>query len=503
MDKKNKKIVFNTGVMYARLIITTVIGLFTSRYLLQALGASDFGLYAVVGGLIAMLNVLSTAMSTTTRRFINVEMGKVDGNLNKIFNISRLLHIGFAIFIIIIAETIGLFYIYHFLNVEPGKIGDAVFVFQVSVLAAAVGIYTVPYQSLLEANEKFTIVALLDILRIALGLGLVLSLFLFSDYLIRIYSIGMCCITLILLLSFVLICRYKFKDVIRFKYYSDKKSYKEIFIFNNYVALGATSYLSRSQVSTMLVNYFFGTLTNAAFAIGYSMETYCISFVTNIGTAAAPQITSNYENNNERSLQLTASLHRISSYMMILLIVPLSLELGYVLNIWLKEVPEGALMICHLTLLSALFRVVFGGTDKFIQASGKIKWFQIISSLLELLCIPISFLLFHLGFAPYTIIIVYIISSLLCCISTFFLMKRLLGFNVGSYMKMVYKPVGMVIICVAIYVVLYCCLPIYSSVIKLFGIFFSIIIVAIIVYFVGMNEKEKGLVKDFVSKLTK
>ncbi len=498
MENNNRKIIINTSVMYVRLIFTTIIGLLTSRYLLLALGASDFGLYAVVGGLISMLNVLSTAMSTTTRRYINVEMGKVNGNLNKIFNISRVLHIGFAIFVILVAETIGLYYIYHFLNVELGKIGDAFFVFQVSVISAAVGIYTVPYQSLLEANERFTIVALLDILRVVLGLGLVLSLFLYSDYLIRIYTIGMCSITMIMLLFYVLICGFLFKDVVKFKYFDDKKEYKEIFFFNNYVALGATSYLSRTQVSTMLVNYFFGTLTNAALAIGYSMEAYCVSFVTNIGTAATPQITSNYEHDNERSLQLTASLHRISTYLMILLVVPLSLELEYVLKIWLKEVPEGASLICHLTLLSALLRVVFGGTDKFIQASGKIKWFQIIGSSLELLCIPISLLLFCLGFAPYTIIIVYMVSTLLCCISSLFIMKRLLGFNVGNYIKMVYRPVGMVMLLVAIYSVFYYRLP---TGISLIGLFISIIVVSFIVYCVGMNEKERSFVKDFILKL--
>jgi len=501
MEDNNKRILLNTGVMYGRLIITTIVGLLTSRFVLQALGASDYGLYAVVGGLIAMLNVLSTAMTTTTRRFINVEMGKPDGNLNRIFNISRVLHFGFAFFIIIVAETIGLFYIYHYLNVEPGKLNDAVFVFQVSVIAAAIGVNTVPFQALLEAKEKFTTVALLDVLRVTLGLSFVFILFLFSDSRLRIYSIGMGLITLVLFINYFLISRYHYKEIVKYKFYKEKSSYKEIFIFNNYVALGATSYLSRTQASSMLVNFFFGTIANAAFAIAYTMESFCISFVTNIGTAAAPQITSNFEHNNNRSFLLTASLHRISVYLMTMMVVPLSLELEFVLELWLKDVPEGALSVCHLTLLSALVRVVFGGTDKFVQASGKIKWFQIINSTLELMCIPISYFLFYLGYAPYTIIVVYIISTVVCNIITFTLMRRLLKVDVKGYIKLVYIRVGAVLICAMLYALCYYFIPFNTIAQRLLGMVLSAISIAIIVYFVGMNPTERNVVNRLLSRV--
>lgn len=491
MESKNKRIVLNTGVMYARLIVVTIIGLLTSRYLLQTLGANDFGLYSVVGGLIALLNVLSTAMTTTTRRFINVEMGKPGGNLNRIFNISRLLHVGFAVFVVIVAELIGLFYIYNYLNVEPGRIGDAVFVFQVSVIASAFGIYTVPFQSLLEAHEKFTAVALIDILKSVLSIGLVLGLFLFENDRIRIYSVGMGLITIALLLVYVITCRRKFKEIVRFNYYKEKKSYREIIVFNNYIAIGALSYMSRSQGSTILINFFFGTLVNAAFAIGYTLETYCMSFVSNIGAAAAPQITSNFENNNDRSLSLTATLHRLSVYLMLLLVVPISLELDFVLNLWLKDVPEGALLISQLTLISALSRVVFGGVEKYIQASGEIKWFQLVCSTAEILCLFIGFLLFKIGFESYNIIIVYILCTIFNCIVSFLMMKKLLGFNLCFYLKDVYVSVAKVLLGVGLYVFLYTRVLIDSIPGHLLGVIASLIIVAVIVYMVGTKKEER------------
>ena len=203
MKKENKRIFVNTGIVYAKLVITTIIGLLTSRFVLQALGAYNYGLYSVVGGLIAMLGILSAAMHTTTLRFINVEMGKKSGNLNRIFNISRLLHIGFAGFIFLVAETLGMYYIYNYLNVEVGRISDAVFVFQVSTIAAVIGIVNVPNQALLMANEKFFQIAIFDIAKSIMILLFVICLCAKNDgNPLRVYALGMSFLTLISLVFY-------------------------------------------------------------------------------------------------------------------------------------------------------------------------------------------------------------------------------------------------------------------------------------------------------------
>lgn len=500
MDFNNRRILLNTGVMYARLIITTIVGILTSRFVLQALGASDYGLYSVVGGLIAMLNVLSTALSTTTRRFINVEMGKEDENLNRAFNIIRNIHIGFAVLILVIAETIGLFYIYHYLNVGPGKIDDAVFVFQVSTVAAIIGIINVPYQSLLEAFEKFTQVALLDIARSLLLLVFVVLLVFKPGNVLRIYAIGVSVLTMISLTFYTLACFKQWPVVVKYKWYGGKKEYKEIVFFNNYVALGAFSYLSRLQASTMLVNYFFGTLVNSALAIAYVLENQCVKFVSNIGAAATPQITKNYKQNNMRSVYLTELLNRLSIYLMLFFVVPLSLELDFVLNLWLKDVPEGALLLCQLTLISALSRVVFGGLDKLIQASGRIRWFQIISCVVEILCIPICFVLFKNGTPVYTVIIAYTISSFVNYCITLVLMHKILGFNVHEYLKSLFPPALIVIGMLIPFVFLYNKIIIDSFFGHLSGFFISLLYVAICVLLFGLRKGERKKIIMAVSK---
>ena len=176
LSSDNKLIFKNTIIIYARMIIVTLVGLFSSRFVLQALGVSDYGLYNIVAGLITMLNFVGIAMCTTTRRFINIEMGKPDGNLNKVFNVSLLIHIGFALFIFVVAETIGLWYIHNLLNVETGKETDAMFVFQISTIVACIGIINIPYQSLIEAHERFFSAAVIDVITTLTKLGLVIIL---------------------------------------------------------------------------------------------------------------------------------------------------------------------------------------------------------------------------------------------------------------------------------------------------------------------------------------
>lgn len=489
--------------MYSRLIITTIVGLLTSRFVLQALGASDFGLYAVVGGLISMLNIFSAAMHTTTRRFINVEMGKPNANLNKIFNISRLLHIGFALFIFLIAETIGIYYIYNILNVDSGKINDAMFVFQISTIAAAISIINVPYQALLEAYEKFQQIAIFDIIKSVFTLIFAVTLIYSKENTLRIYAIGMSVITLVSLLFYNTACFFQWRNIVQYKLYKEKETYKKILFFNNYVALGATSYLSRSQGSTMLVNYFFGTIVNAAFAIGYAIESHCMSFVTNIGTAAAPQITRNYENNFQRSFYLSAILHRLSVYLMLLLVVPLSLELDFVLRLWLKNVPEGTKIISLLTLLSALARVTFGGLDKIIQASGKIKWFQITGSFIEIASLPLSYILFRIGFPAYTIIIVYIASTILNNIAFFYLIKKMLCFDIWLYIKNVYIPVCFVFIGIGILCWIYTKFqPIFFS-LNIIGMIISEFITLLVILAFGLSQSEKKIIYSMLANKIK
>ncbi|MBR1435571.1 MAG: hypothetical protein IJ584_10725, partial [Bacteroidales bacterium] len=214
--KENTRIAKNTLIFNIRMVVIMLIGILATRLLMKYLGASDYGLYNVVAGIIAMLGFLTSAMSATTRRYINIEQGKPDGDCNRIFNICMVLHIGMALFILLLAETLGLWYVHHVAKIPDGKMADAVFVYQVSTFVACLGIVNIPYQSLIESHEQFHLTALIDIVTNLVRLGLICLLVYFSKDALRVYA-GM--------VAFVTLCSFALYRVICFRRWKDTVSH--------------------------------------------------------------------------------------------------------------------------------------------------------------------------------------------------------------------------------------------------------------------------------------
>ena len=372
--KDNKRIAINTIIIYVRMVIGALIVFFTTRYVLAALGVSDYGLYNVVGGAVTMLNFISIGMHTTTRRYINVEMGKLNGDVNKIFNVCLVLHIGFALFIYLLAITVGLWYVGNVLNVSPEKLSDARFVYIISTTVSAIGIINVPYQALLTAYERFRQIAFIDIINSLLKIPLVMALLVYTGNHLRFYAIGICLMTIFSLLLYSAYCYCRFPDTVKWQFCKNKNLYKEIMVFNNYTALGAFAFLARSQGSTMVINYFFGTLVNGAFAIALQIETQLQSYVGNLTIAATPQMTQNYSAGNfQRSFDIVCSITRFCSLIMAILSFSIFVSLEPLLSLWLKNIPPGTLVLCQVMLLSLFLRSLGSGVDGLIQATGQVK----------------------------------------------------------------------------------------------------------------------------------
>ena len=494
LSKENKTIYRNTIIIYIRMIIVTLLGLFSSRFVLQALGASDYGLYNVVGGLIAMLNFISTAMTTTTRRFINVEMGKPEGNLNMVFNVSLLLHISFAVCILIVAETIGIWYVNNMLNVAEGKLHDAMFVFQISTIVACIGIINVPYQSLIEANEQFGKVAIIDILTTLIKFVLVLILLLYEGNALRFYAISVCLVTLVSFMLYHGVCFRNWRGIIAIKLYKKTSLYKEILVYNNYTALGAGVLIGKTQGSNLLVNYFFGTVVNAAFAIASQVQSCVYMFVNKLTLATNPQVAKNYAGGSmDRVNMLIEKNSKYSILIMTIFFYIMSADLVFILNLWLKEVPEGAVLMCQLTLIDALVRSFSEGTNGFVQASGKIKWFQIVGSIFLLSNLPIGYFLFKIGFEPYTIIICFIVSNILSSCIGLCMMSKILHFDSITYVKKAYlRPLAIIMI-MGIFCYVNEMIEKISSLQHLLGIAVISTITIFLVLFIGLDYKEKEI----------
>lgn len=445
----NKQIAFNTMIIYVRLIITTLISLITSRYVLLSLGQSDFGLYSVVGSIIAFINIIGVAMYTTTRRFINIEMGKgAEGNPNKIFNVSLVVHIGVALLFLLIAESIGIWYINNFLNVEQGKISDAHFVFQVSCVIACLGLINVPYQGLMNAFQKFWQIAVIDIFSCILKLVFVLLLLYYDGNKLRFYALSVSVLTLVTFIIYHVACIKQWRNVVRYRYYWDKPLYKEILVFNNYTVLGAASCMGRTQGTTMLVNYIFGTMVNGAFAVAYQVQQFTGLFADNLAQASAPQITQAYSSKKfERSYSLCSNVARMTILIMASVVAPLYLVLDPLLEMWLKIVPDGAPLYCRWILLVALASSLGSCLSTYVQAMGKVKWFQITGSIIEISLLPISFFLYKIGYPPETILIVLVFIIILNLCRTFFLLRIIDNFPSVNYIKETYpRPIIVMLI---------------------------------------------------------
>ena len=285
----NRRIVKNTAYMYVRLFTIMVIGLYTSRLVLEILGASDYGLFSVVGGVLAMFTFISGSLTSATSRFLNVEMGKKDGDVNRIFNINVLLHVLLACIILLLAESIGLWYIYNKLNVADGKLDDAVFVYQMSILTACLGIVNTPYQSLFIAHERFRFLAVLDIANSFVRLGCILLLSLYhGDYALRLYSIIFCLTTANSFVVFHWLAWRQWEGTVKFRLVRGWKNYKEVLVFGNWNMLSTVSYMARSSGSDLLLNSFFGTAVNGAFAISKTVSQCIGTFSSNFDSASSP-----------------------------------------------------------------------------------------------------------------------------------------------------------------------------------------------------------------------
>lgn len=496
----NKKIALNSIIIYVRLCVVSLISIILSRVVLDALGASDFGLYNVVGGIVILLNVINSSMTSTTYRYLAFELGKgEDGNPNKIFNTSRSIHLIFALLIIVIGEPLGEYYILNYLNVENSSIADAQFVFRLSIISAAINTIFVPNQGLLVAYEKFRATAIIDIFSNLLKLILVI-LFIYSDTnRIRLYAVIMLIGTIANSLAYYFYCLKHHKTVVKYKSYKESSLYKEMLSFSGWTLLGATANVGKSQGAAIIINYFFGTVVNAAYAVARQLETFVMMFARSLGSAAVPQTTKSFSAGDiQRSITLTSRISKYTFILMALISFPLMIEVDFLLDIWLKDVPNGASLFCQLIILSNLIGCLGEGIPNLINACGQIKAYQVVVHMILLLGLPISFFFYNLGYSPYTICTIYCVINFVNSFVKLVMLRRVVKFDVFAFMRVSHLRILLMSIPLVIY---YIFIPSQATV---FGhcanIVASVLFFLIVTLFIGFDTKERQMVFDFVRR---
>jgi len=501
----NARIVKNSLILYVRLLFSSVIGLLASRFILQALGVSDFGLYNVVGGIVFIIAFLNTVMISTTYRFIAFEIGA--GNVDKVngvFNISMVLHLSIAILIVFLAETAGIYYIRNHLVVDVGKLNDAIFVFRFAIFSTFVSILSVPFQGLITAKEKFVVTALAEMLKSALYLSIVIYLMYYPGNRLRLYAILMAIITILPPVIYYLYTRRNYPTIIKWRFQRDKGKYREMGLYSVWIMFGAAASIGEVQGSNLIINVFFGTVLNASFGIANQVNNVVKTFAQTINQAAVPQITKSYSGGKtDRTMQLVIFSSKYSFFLMLLPAIPILLETDYILKIWLKEVPQYTGIFIQLMIANALIATMNAGIPAAVHATGKIKYFQVILSTLRLLGLPLAYFLLKIGYEPYVLLLVYTSITILILFIRQILLKRLIQFDVKEFFFRAYLKMILVSIST---VPLFFIRDIFESNIWRF-ICLSLVSVGwlfAMIYLVGMEREEKqgmiGYIRTFIDR---
>jgi len=502
MSQGNKLIAKNTAILYFRLIITSIIGLFASRFIFKSLGADDYGLYSVVGSIVVMMAFINTVMISTTYRYIAFEMGKNDKiAVNKVFNISLVIHICLAIIILILTETLGVYYVRNYLNVNVNRVDDAVFVLRFSIFATIFSILSVPFQGLVTALEKFSVNAIIEIIRSVLMLVISFSLLYYIGNRLRLYSVLMMVLTIISSLLFVIYCFCKHKNIVKWNYQRDGKKYKEMIGYSTWIMIGAAASVGQRSFAAIIINSFFGTIINAAYGIANMVNGIISQFSQSLSQAAIPQITKNYSSgNSDRSIMLAAYISKYTMFLMFVLSIPILLETEYLIHLWLGEVPRYTIIMTKLIIINTLISGLGAGLPALIQATGKIKWFQIILSGTSLLSLPLAYLLFKYGYPPYYIIITFIITAVINVFLWQVLLKRIINFDVASFLKISYLRVFYVAISV---IPLFLLINYFDqSLLRfIFSSLLSVLYTMISILICGLDNIEKQKIKTFINNL--
>lgn len=505
MDSNNhrgKRIARNTLMLYVRMFVLLLVGLYTSRVVLEALGENDFGIYNVVGGVVAMFTILSGALNSAVSRFITFEMGKGEGaQLNKVYSTAVNIQLILALIVVIIAEPVGLWFIDNKMTIETARIPAARWVLHFSLLAFVINLMSVPQMASITAHERMSAYAgigILDgLLRLAVALAIVHSPY---DRLVS-YAAMMAGVVLIVRLAYGIYCRTHFEEC-RYRPVFDRPLVKEMFSFAGWNFIGVASGVLRDQGGNILVNLFTGPAVNAARGIAVQLNGAVQGFVTNFMTAVNPQITKSYAaGEKDYMFSLVRKSSRMSFYLLFILALPILLNTEYVLGLWLKEVPDHTVLFVQLFLIFALSESMSNPMITAMLATGRIRNYQLAVGGLQLLNIPVSYLCLKMGAIPEVTVIVAIVISQICLFTRLLMLGRATGFPIGRFITNVYLKSLFLLVPAAVSV------PCAMELIKPEGfagmamsVAVCVVWAALMVYLVGLTGDERKMVKGYFVK---
>lgn len=438
----NKRIAKNTLLLYIRMLLTMSVTLYTSRVVLLVLGVEDFGVYNVVGGIVSMFAFINGGMVAATQRYITFEIGT--GNierLNKVFSTSLQIHAIISILIIILGETVGLWFLVEKMVIPEDRMTAAMWVYQCSVIACVVNIMSIPYNADIIAHEKMSAFAFISVIDVVMKL-LIVYLLKFSSFdKLIVYAILLLIVQFSIRLFYTTYCKNHFEESTYTNIF-DKKLIREMSGFAGWSFWGSLAGVLYTQGVNMMLNIFFGPAVNAARGIAVQVQSAVQQFVVNFQMALNPQITKSYAIDNlEQMHSLMFRSARFSFILLFFITLPVLLETNFLLTLWLKIVPDNTVIFTQIMLCIALIYTIANPCIIANQATGKVKIYQAVVGGILLSILPISYIVLELGAPAYSVFVVHFFVESVAQFFRMFMLRKLINLPMWEYMKNIYVPI--------------------------------------------------------------
>ncbi|WP_146194637.1 lipopolysaccharide biosynthesis protein [Flavobacterium crocinum] len=481
------------------------VSLYTVRVVLNTLGVIDYGIFNVVAGIVTTFSFLSVTLATATQRFFSFELGRQNyEQLKKTFSMTMTIYIMVAIIILLLAETLGLWFLNTKMTIPSGRIDTANWIYQFSILSFMMTMFTIPYDAVIIAYERMNVYAYVSMIEVSLKLLIVYLLLIVPMDKLKLYAILIFGVTTIITLIYRTYCQKKF-DECHYSFFWDKKLFKEIAGYSGWNLFGSLAGVFNDQGINMLLNVFFNPVINAARGIAFQISNTINLFVSNFSTAVNPQIIKYYAQNEREKMQiLVFQSSKFSYFLLFVLTMPVLLETDLILSLWLKVIPEYVVLFTRLVIIMVLIDSLSGPLITSALATGEIKYYQIIIGGFKLLNLPICFFLLSIGYPPQTTMYVAIVMSFFSLFIRLSLLKKMLYFDVMKYVCDVLLRILLSSL-LAYSLALYLQFVLDRTIINLISIVFvSSIFSLVIIYFTGLSKRDRGFLNTIVaSKLLK
>ncbi|MBR2631744.1 MAG: oligosaccharide flippase family protein [Bacteroidaceae bacterium] len=500
-SENNKRIAKNTMLLYFRMIFIMIISIFTSRINLQSLGVENFGIYNVVGGVVAMFSVFSGSLGVSISRFITFELGKENKErLQKVFSTAVSIQMLLAVGITILAEIVGIWFLNNKMNIPEERLDAANWVMHLSIITFAVNLISVPYNAAIIAHEKMSAFAYVSVFEVVAKLGITYYLFISPFDKLKTFAVLLFVLSIILRLIYGVYCKRHFQEC-SYRFIMNKALFKEMVGFAGWSMFGLVAHTGYNYGLNILLNLFFGPVVNAARGIAFQVQQAVQGFSNNFQMALNPQIIKSYAQKDlKRMHELVFASSKYSFFLLYFLSLPIIIETPTILSLWLVDVPPHTANFIRLMLALITFDSLGGPISIAQQATGKIKTYQIWVGGIMLMIVPVAYLCLKLGTSPESVYYVYFTACVVAHCVRMIIIRPLIELSLREYFKKVILRLMYVLLTSALLpILIYNVLP---ETVTSFIIIcvLCVCMVAVCVYVFGLERNEREIVNKQIQE---